>query len=603
VADQLGVREMTGRSPLETVVEFLGTSRALLVLDNLEQVIGVGPEIVSLVEHAPAVQVLATSRPALRVRGEREVSLGPLAAPPPEATTPDIGEFPAVQLFLDRAKAHHDFGLSAANAPAVAELCRRLDGMPLAIELAVARLRLMSPEQLLERLGTLLDLESGLTGLPARQHTLRATLDWSHELLTEREQSLFARQAVFAGGATLDALESVCDHADGAVLDALPGLLDQGLVLADGDGVGGEPRFRMLEPVAEYARQRLAEHQDAAQSRRRHAEYYLRLGRDAHPSLCGPRQREWAARYDDERPNLRAAIATCLDEGEEAQALRMVWDTVVYFYIRDAMEEPSRWIKELEKRRARLDPIHEALLDVGLVVAGETPDDQDVISLLENASGVFSRAGLPLEAAVARQHQAIRRWRAGDAAAALDTFQQASRQFDALDHDWGVAWVELASGAVCAALDRHQESVAHFRASLEHSRSIDNRPQIAQGQQGLALVHALDGQVDEGHSALLEAIDIVGAERSITLATYCAEALAGLALADGDATRAAAFMGAARETRRRVMIPEWLALADAAEPVITGARRLLSDQEFEAAWAEGSTWDVCAALRTQAARR
>ena len=145
--------------------------------------------------------------------------------------------------------------------------------------------------------------------------------------------------------------------------------------------------------------------------------------------------------------------------------------------------------------------------------------------------------------------------------------------------------------------------MAHFRSSLQRSRRIDNLPQIAQGQQGVALVHALNGRLEEGRTALHEAIDIVEAERSITLATYCAEALAALALAEGHASRAAALMGAARETRRRVMIPEWTALADAADPVIAGARGLLSAQEFEAAWLEeGSSWDVCTALETNGVR-
>ena len=603
VADELGVREISGRRPVQTVEEFIGSSRALLVLDNLEQVIGAAPEIVSLVERAPNVRVLVTSRQPLRVRSEQEVPITPLAAPKLGATATEIENSSAVQLFVDRAKAQGvGFELTDDNAANVAELCRRLEGLPLAIELAVARLRLLSPQQLLDRLGKLLDLESGLVGLPARQHTLRATLDWSHQLLSEGERSMFARQAVFAGGATLDALEAVCGDEDVAVLDTLPGLLDHALVVADDSDAGGEPRFCMLEPVAEYARELLPERHDAEAIHRRHVDYFTGLGRQAQPFLCGPRQREWAALFDAERPNLRVVVASCLEHGEEAKALRLVWDTLVYFYIRDAIEEPRRWLLELANRRKSLDATGQALLDVGLVTVGEAPAGRDVVELLEGACPVFQGAGLDLEAAVARHHQGVHFWWAGDVERALDTLDLASRSYATLDHDWGVATIEMALGAVCAALRRYRESVEHLQKSLEHSRNIDNQPQMAQALQGLSLVEALEGRADEARSAVEEAIRIVEAEQSVTLATYCLESLAALAVGSGDASRAAELMGVARESRRRLSIPEWTAAADAAEPVITAARHELGAEEFHLAWRRGSTWEVFSALKAEASR-
>jgi predicted ATPase len=599
VADQLGVRDVMGRSPLDTLVDHFGSSPAWLVLDNLEQVIAVAPEIGRLLERSPGLQVLATSRQALRIRGEHEVVIEPLDTPQQDAGVDDIGRAPAVQLFVDRARSVGGrFQLTSGNAGAVAELCRRLGGLPLAVELVAARVRLLSPQAMLDRLGTVLDLPAAGADLPDRQRTLRATLDWSHELLGAAERSLFARLGIFAGGATLDAIESVAADGGGDVVDTLAGLLDKSLVVAGDTAVSSEPRFSMLEPVHAYARERLEARDDGPETRRRHLAYFSRLGRDAQPFLCGPRQREWAARIDAERANLRAAMAAGLDGGVLREVLRLTWDTLVYYYIRDAIDEPRQWMRDVAAHRATLDETQRALLDVGLVIVGEPPTDRDVVDLLGGAVDVFDRHGLDLEGAVGRHYLGLQHWRTDDAAAAIDVLEESSRCYAAIDHDWGVATVEMTLGAVRAATGDLEAATVHHRRSLEHSRRIDNRPQMAQALQGLALVDARLGQVDQADEALVEAITLVVADRSVTGASYCLEALAAVAVArDDDVEEAARLIGAARSARQQLAIPEWTAAADAAAPVVARVRHAMSDPRFAQLWAEGASSDTFARLQ------
>ena len=246
----------------------------LLVLDNFEQVLPAAPLVGRLLSAAPRLKVLATSRVALRLYGEQEYAVPPLGLP--EAVDRDaIRSSEAVRLFLERAQAvRPGFALTDANGPTVLEICRRLDGLPLAIELAAARVRLFPPEALLARLDSRLGmLTGGARDLPERQRTLRATLDWSYELLDAPERLLFARLGVFSGGFDLEAAEAVCDpDSELDVPAGVESLVGQSLVLA-GEGTGGEPRFTMLETIREYAAARLAEGEEADAFRRRHAAY------------------------------------------------------------------------------------------------------------------------------------------------------------------------------------------------------------------------------------------------------------------------------------------------------------------------------------------
>jgi len=304
VAETLGVREV-GEQPLgETLKDYLHERRLLLLLDNFEQVLRAAPTVTELLGAAPGLKVLVTSRTPLRLYGEKEYAVPPLSVPDvkhlPDLKT--LSQYEAVRLFIERAKAAKvDFEVTDESAPAVAEICVRLDGLPLAIELAAARIKMLPPRAMLHRLGSRLKLlTGGARDLPERQRTLRATIEWSYALLDEGEQLLFGRLAVFSGGRTLEAIEAICDAEGDLSVDAFEGvssLLDKSLLRQE-VGPGGEPRFVMLETVHEYAREKLGESAEAEEIKRVHAQYFLTLAEEADPELRGQDQLEWLERLE-----------------------------------------------------------------------------------------------------------------------------------------------------------------------------------------------------------------------------------------------------------------------------------------------------------------
>lgn len=336
IAHTLGVT-LSGSAPLEERLnDYLRDRQLLLVVDNLEHLLPAAPRIAALVANAPQVQVLLTSRARLHLQGEHDVPLPPLDLPDPQQrarwSAVTLAQIPAVALFVARAQAvNPSFVLTDANAVAVADVCARLDGLPLAIELAASRITLLPPLALLARLGdqrTL--LQGGAVDAEPKQQTLQATLDWSYNLLTAAEQVLFARLAVFVGGWTLAAAEAICQGPDDQPLDVLQGLhalLDHHLLTAT-DGGDGEPRLGMLETIREYARERLLGSGEADTMQRAHAAYYLALAEQAEGELTGPQQAHWLARLEQEHDNLRAVLRWAEERGDGETTLRMgsaVW--------------------------------------------------------------------------------------------------------------------------------------------------------------------------------------------------------------------------------------------------------------------------------------
>ena len=260
LAEALDVKEAEERTLAEGIAAMIGDKKALLLLDNLEQVVAAATEVAGLIESCPALRIVTTSRTPLRIAAEREYALDPLELPPPSdpTTIESLGTYPAIALFVERAKATRgSFELTPENADGVAAICRRLDGLPLALELAAARLRLLAPEALLERLDHALHvLTSGARDVPERQQTLRATIDWSHSLLTEPEQRLFRRLAVFAGGCTFADVETVCADPGDNILDELESLVDKALVQADGTESGSGRCRRSVSTLASGSRRR-----------------------------------------------------------------------------------------------------------------------------------------------------------------------------------------------------------------------------------------------------------------------------------------------------------------------------------------------------------
>lgn len=349
IAQELKIKEPMGEGrPLKDILQdSLKNKKLLLVLDNFEQVLSAGPRVAEFFGAVPALKLLVTSREPLHVRGEREFPVPPLSCPPRgKAETIDrLAQYEAVRLFIERATAvMPDFEVTNESAPAVAEICARLDGLPLAIELAAARLKILTPDALLERLADRLQLlKGGARDLPARQQTLRATIDWSYNLLDVEEKRLFARLSVFVGGWTLDAAEYVCKGStpELEILDGVASLVDKSLVRRE--ETEDRPRFTILETIGEYAREILKDIGELESIGQRHARYFLDLADEAELELHGPNQKRQIDMLDREYDNLHAAFEWFLDRRDVGAVLHLNASLCWFWYIFCRFIEGHQW--------------------------------------------------------------------------------------------------------------------------------------------------------------------------------------------------------------------------------------------------------------------
>jgi predicted ATPase/DNA-binding SARP family transcriptional activator len=484
VADALGLSIEGGTAthhPRDVLVAQLADRDTVIVMDNCEHIV---EPVASLVEtvlgRCPRVRILATSREALAVPGEVQLPVAPLGTPERGTPPERIGDYPAVQLFLDRAQAataHHAFDADALEA--VAEICRRLDGIPLALELAAARLTSLTAIELADHVqDRFAVLTSGSRTAEARQQTLRRTVDWSHELLSEPQRVLFRRLAVFRGGWTLDAAQVVASASDlpaAAVLDLLDRLVKQSLVVADPSG--GHTRYRMLETLRQYAGDRLTEAGEREACADAHAGFFVELGERAETGLRGRSQGRWVQVVRDEHANLRAALSWLIEKGDAERALRLAGSLGLYWHLGRHLEgrETLRAVLALPggspHARAR------ALQAVSLVERPRAcivhPSAQCAAAAQESL-GLFEAAGDVPRAAFSRLLLAVEGVGATprvDAAALLD---QADREFEQLEDPWGRAVVAFVRMEI--QLKRGDEATA--RAAAEHAvrlfRALDD---------------------------------------------------------------------------------------------------------------------------------
>src|SRR5215210_3236044 len=353
IAQALRVKQGAGQSMAEALEQYLRERQQLLLLDNFERLLEAGPPLAHLLSTCPRLKVLVTSRVMLRLQGEHNYEVPTLSLPPAGyRPSLEVDRYEGINLFAERARAaRSEFRITTRNASAVIELCRRLDGLPLAIELAAARVSLLPPEAMLARLGSRLALlTGGARDLPDRQRTLRATLDWSYGLLDVDERLLFARLAVFVGGWTLEAAEAVCDVGDEVeVLRHMSALVDKSLVQQA--NIHHEPRFTMLETVREYALERLEESGELERLRRRHAGYFLELAEEEERASRGPLQRAWLDRLETEHDNLRAALEWSLtSQGDTELGLQLTGALSHFWYVREHHSESRMWLQSALER-------------------------------------------------------------------------------------------------------------------------------------------------------------------------------------------------------------------------------------------------------------
>ncbi len=497
IAAVLGVREGAGLSLREATIALLGAKRIVLLLDNLEQIRPadlLGREIAGLLDAAPGLTILATSRAPLRIRAEREWPLDPLAVPDPTRLlpVPVLAENPAVALFLERARdAKPSFALTDGNAAAVAEIVRRLDGMPLALELAAARLRVLSPSQLRDRLGAQLDLLVGAErDRPDRQRTLRATIRWSHDLLTQEQQALFRRLGVFAGGFTLAAAEAVAvalGASELEVLDGLTELLAESLVRAE-ETAQGEERYRMLETIRAYASERLADSGEGGVAHAAHLRYYTDWA-EAVASEVGTGDRSAGLdQFEHEHANLQTALAWALDAGQPAAGLSLAARVWKFWQFRAHFGEGRSWLDRL---------------------LAATPDEQTEDRLLGfEAAGVLA-------------------WNQGDLASAEGLLQRAMAIAEARGDEPGRARILNNLGNVRNLMGDLDGAAAYFEEGLDLNRALGDRRGEAIVLNNLALIAMDRGALDEAQALLEESL---GLKRQLGMRADVAIVLGNLAL-------------------------------------------------------------------------
>jgi len=393
LAEALSVSESAGRPLKEDLRNYLSNRELLLVLDNFEQVVDAAPLVGELLSGCPGLKALTTSRISLRIYGEHEYAVSPLEMPDPMHLPPieTLRQYEAIRFFTERARAANaHFSLTNENATVVAEICARLDGLPLAIELAAARIKLLSPQAMCSRLGNPLRfLTGGARDLPERQRTLRGAIAWSHALLDEGEQALFARLSVFSGGCVLDAVEAVCEAEGDLFVDVLEGLsslLDKSLLRQE-EMVEEEPRFVMLETIREYARERLEVSGEAEEIRRLHAEYFVALAEQGASEQQGPEEAAWLERLDLEHDNMRAALSWMLESEEAGAGLRLSGALWRFWWMRGHYSEGRRWLEEALAKDGRASAVRaKALEAVGWLADDQGDIDRAVAAAEEGLS-------------------------------------------------------------------------------------------------------------------------------------------------------------------------------------------------------------------------
>ncbi|MGH2560855.1 MAG: tetratricopeptide repeat protein [Thermomicrobiales bacterium] len=637
VARVLDVHETSKRPFLEGLVAHFRHKEALLLLDNLEQVLDAAPFVVDLLTACPALKVLVTSRATLRVSGEHEFEVPPLAVPDLQPLLPvaEVAMCEAVTLFVERVRAFRpNFGLTAENAAAIADICHRLEGLPLAIELAAARVKVLSPQALLARLTNRLQvLTGGPRDLPARLRTMRNTIAWSHDLLTPEEQRLFRGLAVFVGGCTLEAAEVINTGAGGIETDTLDGvasLIDHHLIRRQ-DLADREVRFDMLETIREFALERLEASGEIESARRRHATYYLALAEQASWSLAGRSgQPEWLDRLEADHGNLRAALVWTAEAGVAEEALRFAWALWPFWHIHGHLSEGRRWL-EAAIVRARRDPTRLDLFTKTLYGAAwlaiEQGDDEGARSFGEESLalareqgdgeaaatvlgplGVLAQQRGDFDRAMAYQDEALAIKRAlGDeegAAVTLTYLARDARDRGSLDQAQSFGREAL---SIHRAMGKRRQvaitldilgSVAYFqgdnhRASeqcgeaLAILRDLGDKRGIANALDHLGRVAARQGDYARAWALHTESLAIRRDRGEPDGLAAWLEAVAVLLAARDQPLTAVRLFGAATILREASCRPRPPILVAECEPIIAALRGRIGGEAFDAVWAAG----------------
>ena len=595
VAVNLGVREESGRSLVGKLSEHLRGRELLLVLDNCEHLIGASAHLAeALLRSCPGLRVLATSREALCITGEVAWDVPPLALPDLRRL-PDVESltrYDAARLFVERARAvNPSFELTQRNAVDVAQVCYRLDGIPLALELAAARAKVLSVEQISTRLDDCFPvLASGSRTAMPRHRTLHATMDWSHELLPDEERLLFRRLSVFSGGFTLGAAETVCavDQERDETLERLSRLVDKSLVIAREQD--GEARYRLLETVRQYAREKLAEADEAEHTEERHAVYYLALAEEAEPELKGACQLAWIGRLEREHDNLGAAMAWLLGRGELERVSRLGWALWLFWGIRGHYAEERRWMERaLRAGRPVPDLVRARLLFVAGMNANYQGDHEAAEPMLDESVRLFRRLGDRLGTAYALSNAGFAANGLGRYGRAVVLNEEAVGLFLEVGERWGAA-IQLCFLAV-SWRDRgdHGRAKPLAERALALSREVGERQALCAALYTLATLAQAERDHGRARDLYEEGLTLSSELGNGADVAHCLEGLASVAEAGGETRRAALLWGAEEALLERIEVGVYTYVPDRSlhQNRVAAARARLGEGTFDAAWAEG----------------
>lgn len=638
IAQTLGIRESGGQRPQESLKQYMRKSvngPMLLLIDNFEHLLGAAPLLAELLALAPGLKILVTSRAALRVQGEKEFALPPLALPERKSTTTlaSLAECPAIALFVQRAAAvKPEFTLTTDNASAVTEICARLDGLPLAIQLAAARIKLLSPAAMRSRLASRLQLlTSGARDLPARQQTLRQTMDWSYDLLSEPEQKLFRRLSVFATGFTLEAAEAVCDTRQDLGLDVLDGLssmVDKSLV-RQVEQTDGELRFLMLETIREYGLEKLASSGEKALTGKAHAAYYVVLAEEAATEKEATEVKTWMDRFETEHDNFRAALDWLTDRKHAEWGIRLAtalfrfWEVREYFTegrqrLEAVLQLPltaaletgrmralfaagvlatnqadyqasERLFREsLEIARRREDQQSVAVSLNGLAVVGRDTGKLDMASaLFEESLELWKELGDRQAVARALSNLATVRKSQGNYDEARSLYEECQAIFGELQDRTGIAWVFNHQADLLREQGELPTARALYECGIGAFREVNDRWGIAGSLADLGNLTREQGDYAASGELYRESLGLfqeLGHKRGIARGL---ESFAALAAACGDSERALRLAGVAAALRQSIGAPLTVNEQAKLDQCLEPARKKLSTPAARAAWLEG----------------
>jgi predicted ATPase/class 3 adenylate cyclase len=625
VASALGVREEPGRPLSQTLGEYLRSRHLLLVLDNCEHLLLVCAQLTdTLLRACPKLRILATSREGLGIGGEQTYRVPSLSLPDLKQLPPldRLLEYEAVQLFADRAGlAQSNFAVTQTNAPAVVQVCQRLEGIPLALELAAARVKLLSVEQIAARLDDAFRLLTGgsRTALP-RQQTLRALIDWSYDLLSEAERTLLRRLSVFAGGWTLEAAEAVCageEIEEREVLDLLGHLVDKSLIdksllrqveeeerpAPEGSqqsgrhgreavvvpAVEGEARFSMLETIREFGRERLVDSGEEGSLRRQHAEFFLALAERADLELVGPNQAAWLARLKAEHYNLRAVLEWCVLHPEHTDiGLRSAAGLVLYWDVHGHYTEGSGW---LERLLGNSDHASREEHAKGLQAAGDFArlqgENSRAVELASQSLALAREIGDNQVVARSLQILSSVTYIRGDVASARVLAAESLSIFRELGDKPGVARSVHQLGVLSLREGDYAEAGARFEESLAMNREQGNGQRIALSIYCLALVAQGRGDYRAADACLRESVAIAQGLGYQRILVMCVEGFAAGAAAEGRNEQAARLLGAADRVREVMHLPPQPNEGASVAHSRAVLRAAMGDTAFHIARAEG----------------